>query len=212
MTANGAQPRRFHQSMVSHVSIAPAKEGNMTKRALWMLIGVFVVVLAGWKPMVAHSDDAPEHAFVGADKCKMCHNSAKKGAQYTKWKEAKHSKAYETLATDKAKEAASAKGIDDPQNAPECLRCHVTGYGAPEEMLTDKYKIEDGVGCESCHGPGADYYKMATMKDREKSIEAGLVIPDAETCTRCHNEDSPFFQGFDFETFYAKIAHEMPPE
>jgi hypothetical protein len=184
----------------------------MEKRALWTVVGAVVVASTGWTPIVAEGGDPPDHAFIGAEKCKMCHNSSKKGAQYTKWTEARHSKAYQTLASDKAKEAAAAKGIDDPQNAPECLRCHVTGYGAPEEMLTDKYKIEDGVGCESCHGPGADYYKMSTMKDREKSIAAGLVIPDAATCTGCHNEDSPFFEGFDFDTFYAKIAHERPPE
>ncbi len=184
----------------------------MRKRAQWTVIGAVVVAAAAWMPIVAQGVDAPEHAFVGAEKCKMCHSSAKKGAQYTKWKEARHSKAYETLASDKAKEAAATKGIEDPQNAPECLRCHVTGYGAPEELLTGKYKIEDGVGCESCHGPGADYLKMSIMKDREKSIEAGLVIPDAATCTGCHNEDSPFFEGFDFDTFYAKIAHERPAE
>src|SRR5262245_54581899 len=73
--------------------------------------------------------DAPAHAYVGADKCKMCHNSAPKGAQYTKWTQSKHSKAFATLATEEARKVASAKEIADPQKAPECLKCHVTGYG-----------------------------------------------------------------------------------
>ncbi len=154
--------------------------------------------------------DAPDHKYIGADKCKMCHNSPAKGAQYTKWKESPHSKAYATLGTEEAKKVAAAKGIADPQKADECLRCHVTGHGAPAAMLTDKYKVEDGVSCESCHGPGGDYWKMTVMKDRQQSIAAGLVIPNEATCKQCHNADSPSFKGFDFAAASAKIAHPNP--
>ena len=66
----------------------------------------------------------PAHAYVGAEKCKMCHNTPAKGAQFTKWTESKHSKAFQTLAGEEAKKIAAAKGIADPQKAAECLRCH----------------------------------------------------------------------------------------
>lgn len=158
----------------------------------------------------ATAAEGPSHRFVGADKCKLCHNSPAKGAQYTKWTESKHSKAYATLASEEAKKLAAAKGIADPQNAPDCLRCHVTGHGSPATMLTDKYKVADGVGCESCHGPGGDYWKMDVMKDRAKSVPAGLIIPDNKTCIGCHNSEGPTFKGFDFETYRAKIAHPNP--
>ena len=51
---------------------------------------------------------------------------------------------------------------------------------------------------------------MSVMKDREKSIAAGLVIPTAETCTACHNEESPTYKGFEFEEMLAKVAHPNP--
>ena len=89
----------------------------MEKRAPWTVIGVIVVAAAAWMPIVAQGSDAPEHAFIGADKCKMCHNSAKKGAQYTKWKEAKHSKRCHLARLDKTKEPPLA----------QCLRCHTPG-------------------------------------------------------------------------------------
>lgn len=153
---------------------------------------------------------AAAHVYVGADKCKLCHNSPAKGAQYTKWKEAMHSKAYMTLAGDEAKKLGAAKGIADPQKDAKCLKCHVTGYGEAADKLTDKYKVEDGVGCESCHGPGGDYWTKEVMQDKQKSIAAGLVLPDEKTCKGCHNPESPSYKEFDYKTFYAKIAHPNP--
>lgn len=48
------------------------------------------------------------------------------------------------------------------------------------------------------------------MRDRETAIENGLLIPDEETCKACHNENSPTFQGFDFEEDWKKIEHHTP--
>jgi len=152
----------------------------------------------------------PAHNFVGAEKCKMCHNSPAKGAQFTKWSESAHSKAFAALASDEAKKIATAKGIADPQKDPACLRCHIAGAGVSAAKLTEKYKVEDGVSCEACHGPGGDYWKMDVMKDQAKSIAAGMVVPDEKTCAGCHNADSPTFKGFDFKTAVAKIAHPNP--
>lgn len=181
------------------------------KRSEWLLtLASFVglCLLAAWAaPALA---DGPAHAFVGAEKCKMCHNSPAKGAQFTKWSQMKHSKAFETLGTEAAKKIASDKGIADPQKAPECLRCHVTGHGAPADKLTDKYKAAEGVSCESCHGPGGDYWKMEVMKDHAKAVAAGMMVPTEATCKTCHNADSPTFKGFNFEEHKAKIAHPNP--
>lgn len=156
------------------------------------------------------ADGPPAHAYVGAEKCKMCHNSAAKGAQYTKWTEAKHSQAFAVLATEEAKKIATAKGIADPQKSDACLRCHVAGHGAPATSCIDKYKVQDGVSCEACHGPGGDYWKMEVMKDKAKAAAAGLVMPTEATCKGCHNAESPTFKSFDFASMSAKIAHPNP--
>ncbi len=153
---------------------------------------------------------AGDHAFIGAMKCKMCHNKAEKGAQFDKWKASPHAKAFEVLGSDKAKAIAKEKGIADPQTADACLKCHVTGHGAPAAMLTDKYDKTEGVSCESCHGAGGDYYKMNVMKDRAASVAAGLVIPDEKTCRTCHNPENPTHKDFDFAKASATIAHPNP--
>lgn len=153
---------------------------------------------------------AADHAYIGATKCKMCHNKAEKGSQYDKWKAGPHAKAFELLGSDQAKAIAKEKGIDDPQKADACLKCHVTGHGAAAALLTDKYDPTEGVSCESCHGPGGDYYKMNVMKDLTQAKAAGLVIPSEQTCQTCHNAENPTHKGFDFAKAKATIAHPNP--
>ena len=48
-----------------------------------------------------------EPDFIGAKKCKMCHNKAATGKQYSIWTEANHSKAFDLLGTDSAKAVAA---------------------------------------------------------------------------------------------------------
>jgi len=156
------------------------------------------------------SEVTTEYDYLGVDGCKLCHRSPAKGNQHGKWQEGPHSKAYETLGAVQAKEIAQEQGISDPQNADACLVCHVTGHDAPQERKGDKYKLEDGVGCESCHGPGSAYKLIPIMQDREKSIANGLLIPDEATCVRCHNDKSPTFKSFNYEEMYEKIAHPNP--
>ena len=180
------------------------------KRSGWLFtLGAGLVLTLG-SSLQAVAADPPPHPYVGADKCKLCHNSAPKGAQYNKWTESKHSKAYATLATDEARKLGATKGIADPQKAPECLKCHVTGYGSPADKLTDKWRMDEGVGCEACHGPGGEYWKMEVMKDKARAAAAGLVEPNEATCTKCHNAENPTNKPFNFAEFSAKIAHPNP--
>ena len=177
--------------------------------ALSALLGIVALSIGG----LAVAEDEAQHGFIGSDGCKMCPKSEKKGDQYGKWLESRHAQAYVTLASEEAAAAAAAAGIEgSPQEADACLSCHVTGHGVAAELLGKKYKVEDGVGCESCHGAGADYKSKSVMQDRDASIAAGMIVPTEETCTGCHNENSPTFKGFDYEKMLAEIAHPYPAE
>ncbi|MBD3234821.1 MAG: cytochrome C554 [candidate division Zixibacteria bacterium] len=179
----------------------------LNKRSIVFIL--FVLVLFTYVLALAEVD----HQYVGASKCKLCHKMEKYGDQWSVWESSLHAKAFETLATEKAKENAKKHGIDDPQKSEKCLKCHVTAYEAPSEAKADSYTMEDGVQCEECHGPGSDYKSMKVMKDREASLAAGLVIPDEQTCLQCHiPEGNDFFVEFDYETFWEKIKHTRPPE
>ena len=183
-------------------------------RKLSVLLLALLVAVTWGLISVGDTAVAGEAKFMGAGKCKTCHKKPEQGEQFKKWSESPHANAYATLAGEKALAIAKEKGIADPQKADECLQCHVTGHGAAAEMLGPKYAVTDGVGCESCHGAGGNYYKKKTMKgitmgeiDR---ASVGLVKPDEKTCTQCHNDKSPTFDGFDFKEMVKKVAHPLP--
>ncbi len=152
------------------------------------------------------------HQYVGAQKCKSCHKKEKDGKQYLIWQEGPHAKAMEALASPEALKIAKEKGIADPAKDPACLKCHSTYASLKPERLhpKGKLKLEEGVSCESCHGPGADYKKKKIMKDLEKAKANGLIIPDEKVCKNCHNSESPTFESFDFDKYYDKIKHPRP--
>lgn len=176
----------------------------------WLRIGLIVIgvmaFMASTSLAMAEDQAAPAkpagHAYVGSKSCKTCHMGEKNGKIFETWMESKHAKAISVL--------DSAKG---ERSDAKCLKCHTVGFGTDTGFKVGGDMSPDllaAVGCESCHGPGADYKKMATMKDKKAAIEAGLVMPTEETCKKCHNSDSPTFKGFDFKTMYAKIEHHIP--
>lgn len=152
--------------------------------------------------------DGPE--FAGVKMCGMCHKKDDSGNQFAKWQASAHAKAFETLGTDKAKEIAKKAGIDDPQKSGKCLKCHSTAYNFTEAVVTEKVKVEDGVVCESCHGPGKKYMMKSAMEDKAKAVAAGLIAEPKKQCVLCHNDKSPTFKGFDEKAMVEKIAHPDP--
>jgi hypothetical protein len=176
--------------------------------ALGMLVFVFTaIIMAQEKKM---EKESPQ--YVGSAKCKVCHNSEKRGAQYSKWEESSHSKAYDVLASEEAVTIGKNKGIENPQTSDQCLKCHVTAFGVDAKLKAESFDMTEGVGCEACHGPGSQYKSLKIMKDRDAAIAAGLVIPTEETCIGCHNDKSPTYKEFVYADFYKKIAHPIPKE
>jgi hypothetical protein len=160
------------------------------------------------------------YKYGGVKKCKSCHEEDPIGNQYAWWLEDKHSKAFETLASDKAKKWATEAGVGDPQTADECVKCHVTAHGV--EKVGVKFDRTQGVQCEACHGAGTGYRKKKIMMDRDRAVERGLVLQTEEVCTSCHNDESPAWdperytladgskKGFDFDQAVKLIAHPVP--
>jgi hypothetical protein len=174
-------------------------------------------------------DKAKDWTYVGNNQCKICHNSAKEGGQWDKWKTLKHPGALEVLKTPEAKAVADKAGITgNAWESPKCLKCHVTGYDEAKGAAPEKINMADGVQCESCHGPASEHLKdaktlkVAPAKITEVDVLAHLVTPTSETCVACHNSSSPSWKndryvlengekvGFDFKQAWAKVAHDHP--
>ena len=80
----------------------------------------------------------PQGEYAGAEKCAECHAKA-----YEVYKASRHADALETLVE------------RDLGANPECLICHVVGYGFDGGFRnTRETPHMGGVSCEACHGPG----------------------------------------------------------
>ncbi len=158
--------------------------------------------------------------YLGSGGCKMCHNKAKVGDSYRCWEESGHAKAFETLKSEASQKIAAELGLKDATKAPECLRCHVTGAASlgDKKRFGKKYRLEDGVGCESCHGPGGGHVDarkaakaMKVPADRLPELPEGeLIMPDLALCSQCHNDESPTYEAFEPGKMLKAIAHLHP--
>lgn len=176
--------------------------------SLWILFFAMLVF--------SSSNLFAQHKFVGVKKCGMCHKKDATGNQLKVWKSSKHSKAYKTLQTAESDKIAAEQGLKTKAaESPECLKCHVTAYGVDASKIDKKFKIEDGIQCESCHGAGSKYKSKKIMKNHAKSVANGLTEYKDEAaikaqCITCHNEESPSHKPFKFEEMWAKIKHDVP--
>ena len=154
------------------------------------------LILVGMAIFICSTITAQDFKYVGATKCKMCHNKADKGEQFKKWSEGPHANAMKSLSEAEAKD-------------PRCLKCHSTA-GSVDAAFIESITVEEGVSCESCHGPGSEYRKIMIEKDKAQNAAKGLILTDENLCKKCHNEESPHFKGFNFDEYFAIIAHEDP--
>ena len=147
--------------------------------------------------------------YVGAKKCQACHSE-----QYAIWSKSPHAKTYPILGSEEAKPVACKLNVTgDPRESPECLKCHVTGYGQAGGSFAKSYDRTEGITCETCHGPGSLYLKaMAADEDTYKAdpkatvaqwAKLGLAKPDAALCKSCHTQE----ENFNFAEKFKKIAH-----
>jgi len=140
-------------------------------------------------PSGAASRNAPPPAesapagrkYLGSSACKDCHRDA-----YRVWTESRHASAMQTL----------VKATQDFN--PECVKCHVTGYGTAEGFQTNTATPAlANVQCEACHG-------IASAHIQNTSKEGyGRVAP--RVCYTCHTrENSPEFS---FYKYWEQVKH-----
>ena len=182
--------------------------------ALFFVLSCGILMVGPWCTGV-FGEEAEAYTYIGVKKCKMCHKKAETGDQNGVWEKSGHAKAFETLATPEAKAEAAKAGIENPQAAPECLKCHATAVSVMADLANQTITLEEGVSCESCHGPGSGYKSKKVMEaitaGETDGATVGLVTPTEETCKKCHTpEGNSFFKEFVFDERVKKIAHPIP--
>jgi len=167
------------------------------------IIGFAAMTAVVWVALIF----AQEFEYVGVDKCRICHTSEARGAQYPKWEQRKHSQSYEVLTRDIAQPIAGELGVENPAESPKCMKCHAPLWDESIEFR------KEGVSCEVCHGPGSEYKSLSIMKDHEKAVENGLIEYKTEEdikkkCLTCH--ENPHGIPFDFKSSWELVKHYRP--
>jgi hypothetical protein len=123
--------------------------------------------------------------YLGNEACVECH-----GDVVSSYELARHAKAY-----------SSIKQREEQRNG-MCLPCHTTGYGEPTGFsLVKPIEAFQGVGCESCHGPGEVHVQLmrglGLTGPLDNLNENGLHEVTEAVCVDCHVETTD--PGFDFQ-------------
>lgn len=184
------------------------EETMLNKLSLFTVLAAIILFSNGV------AQDKKANSFIGVDACATCHKTEKQGKQLDIWKNSKHSQAFKTLQTEKADKIAKEKGFETPAAETDaCLKCHSSGYNVEKALLSEKFKIEDGVQCETCHGAGSNYKSLKVMKNQKDAIANGLLVHEKpeEFCVTCHNSESPTFTEFKYADMWDKIKHPTPP-
>lgn len=216
---------------MEHFRRLPRAKEEIVMRIL-LSTACLLLAAALFPPAPMATASSTEAKYVGVKTCSKCHKKKKQGEQYKIWLASDHAQAYETLGGGKAKKKAATLGISgNPQRAEACLICHTTGSGEPKSRFDRKFKISNGVQCETCHGAGSLYKKKKIMKQIYKergphrkgksptAEETEARRPNEKTCTRCHAKQitwkgktfkNPSYKPFNFKERFDKIKHPVP--
>jgi YVTN family beta-propeller protein len=180
------------------------------------LAGILALASSLALPGAARAQAQKQPVYVGARACAECHEGRHAGNQYSLWLKSAHSKAWASLATPEARQMARLSGIpDEPQQAPICLGCHATAADAEKWERDPGFRVEDGVQCENCHGPGSEYMDEKVMRDREAAMRAGLRRFTRRDCEVCHYVKGSHVAvhhkpQIDVEAAWKALAHPTP--
>ena len=145
-----------------------------------------------------NGEGTPKFTGPGSCSAPSCHGSVRPRGEnsvlqneYSTWAvQDKHSHAASVLTNDVGKRIGHILGIKAESSA-KCLDCHSLNAG--EAQKARSFDANDGVSCESCHGPASNWLGLHTTRGwtHEKSLLEGMrdlrdPAKRSETCLSCH--------------------------
>ncbi len=189
---------------------------------LFAILGAMV-----WRPASAQEPGAA--AYVGASVCIDCH--ADQGAR---WTATKHARSHLLLGTGYAElidrrargmvfeghGGTIAAAAETVGNETDCQSCHGTlpaNDPPPDPPPEETFHIEDGVQCETCHGPGSLHvavYEGATTQSGGPAAAGQLRRMALTDCTTLCHRNKPSHavanrKPLDPERAWPEIAHPL---
>ncbi|MBZ5598685.1 MAG: cytochrome c family protein [Acidobacteriia bacterium] len=174
-----------------------ARNGRIFLLGVWALLLLTPALAAGPPERAA----AVSGKYVGPGGCaaSSCHGSVQPKAvtrifqnEYSIWiAQDKHARAFSVLSNPVSLRIGKILNIGRPDQAAKCLVCH--SLYVPTEQRAQIFELDDGVSCESCHGPASGWLGPHTQRDwpHEKSVSLGMydtrnLTLRSEKCLTCH--------------------------
>ncbi|MCH8256696.1 MAG: hypothetical protein IIA75_02165, partial [Proteobacteria bacterium] len=169
----------------------------INRRSLVLGFLLFSMHLGALAALPQYSEEL--HLGVATCASSVCHGSVRPRTsngilqnEYVVWSRLdRHRNAYNTLLSAESKKIARNMGLQNAHEAEICLDCHADNVA--EEKRGPRFQIEDGVGCEACHGGAENYLANHTDKgiSRQQNLSSGLYATDqiadrAALCFSCH--------------------------
>ena len=182
----------------------------MRSRVCWLVFLSFMVLFNVSSSSTSPADmpaNAKPGLYHGPGSCaaSSCHGNVQPQTQtrvlqneFSTWiGQDKHANAYAVLSNPVSKrmgailKTTNAQGQPaPPSEAPKCLACHA--LYVPDKHA-QPFGLEDGVSCESCHGPSSGWLETHTHKDSHLNsvkYEDMVDLRDLKTrstqCLTCH--------------------------
>jgi len=132
--------------------------------------------------------------FVGKAACLQCHDGRAAGERHAGPCSLEPIPAHDTtlalLDRDAAASIAALSGIGEPPRESRiCLACHATAADEGPRWTTETFRLDDGVQCEHCHGPGSlhvPYRQHENQADQRAAERARLRRGSRDDCAHCH--------------------------
>jgi hypothetical protein len=112
--------------------------------------------------------------------------------EYVTWSRVdKHARSYKVLFNEQSARIAKNLGLGKASEAQVCLNCHA--HNIPVAERGERFKFDDGVSCEACHGPSGRWLEkhVEDGATHAGNLQAGLYPTDdpvarAQLCLSCH--------------------------
>src|SRR5207302_10446931 len=164
-------------------------------------LAFFFLSLAGLRAYAQSGSAAMPPKYLGPGSCSAvaCHGgvqpmsatSAQQNESSVWFVQDKHAKAYSALQNPVSQRMAAILGIGKAQESQKCLAC--PALAVPAALRGRDFDLNEGVSCESCHGPSSAWLGPHTLKGwtAKQSVALGMfdtkdLAHRAEICMTCH--------------------------
>ena len=168
-------------------------------RIFILLLGL--IAFSGGLPVRLLAEDLATHRVIGTAGCTAasCHGGRSLiGGEASAWlvRDTAHRRAFDVLFNETSQRMAKQLGLKAAHTEARCLACHSTEASQPGVTHGERFAVEFGVGCESCHGAAGAWVSKHTersWRSQSADFKSSLGFRDlrsltvrSETCVACH--------------------------